>query len=155
MRTIRMIGASSLAALLLAACSSSSGSSTSPAGSTSTSSATSTTSVTSSPQTADSQFEVTAPVGAANSGYQETELVAPADTDLEIAFINNDAGIPHNIQIFSGTSTTGTPIWAPPNNALVTGVAEETYEIPELPAGTYTFNCFSHPATMVGTLSVA
>jgi len=150
--TIRMIAAGSLAALLLAACSSSSSSS---AGSTSSTTSTSTSSTTSSPQTADTQFEVTAPVGAANTGFQETELVAPADTDLEIAFINEDAGIPHNIQIFSGTSTTGTPVWAPANNALVTGVGEATYEIPGLPAGTYTFNCFSHPATMVGTLSVA
>ena len=49
---------------------------------------------------------MTAPVGASNSGFQETELVAPADTDLEITFINEDAGIPHNIQIFEGTSTT-------------------------------------------------
>ncbi|HLB39780.1 MAG TPA: cupredoxin domain-containing protein [Actinomycetota bacterium] len=150
MKTIRIIAAAAAAGLLLAACSSSSSSSSATSGSTSTS----TSSSTSAPPTANTQFEVTAPVGASNSGFQETELVAPADTDLEILFINEDAGIPHNIQIFEGTSTTGTPIWAPDGNELITGVAEATYEIPGLPAGTYTFNCFSHPATMVGTLTV-
>ena len=152
MKTIRMIAAGSLAALLLAACSSSSSSSSSATG---TSSSSTSSATTTSPATANSEFEVTAPVGASNSGFQETELVAPADTDLEITFINEDAGIPHNIQIFEGTSTTGTPVWAPPNNALITGVDTVVYEIPGLAAGTYTFNCFSHPATMVGTLSVA
>jgi plastocyanin len=151
MKTLRAIAvAAAVAGLLLAACSSSSSSSRSTSGSTATATSTST----SSPATANTQFEVTAPVGASNSGFQETELVAPADTDLEILFINEDAGIPHNIQIFEGTSTTGTPVWTPNGNELITGVADVTYEIPGLAAGTYTFNCYSHPATMVGTLTV-
>jgi plastocyanin len=145
-----MIAAVSVSAVfLLAACSS---------GESSTSAGVSTQpvvpSTTGSPQTADTQFEVTAPVGASNTGFQETELVAPADTDLQIEFINNDEGIPHNIQIFSGDSTTGTPVFAPANNELITGIASTTYDIPALAAGTYTYNCYSHPATMVGTLQV-
>ncbi len=153
MKTLRWIAAVATAALLLAACSSSS---STPSSSTATSGSTPTaTGSTSAPATANSQLEVTAPVGAANTGYQETELSAPADTDLEIAFLNDDAGIPHNIQIFEGTSASGTPIWAPENDELINGVATVTYEVPGLAAGTYTFNCLAHPATMLGTLTVA
>jgi plastocyanin len=98
---------------------------------------------------------ITAPVGSSNTGFAEKELSAPADTPLTIIFKNDDTGIPHNVQIFEGTDTTATPVFAPADNELITGVAETTYEVPALPAGTYTYNCFSHPATMVGTLTVA
>jgi plastocyanin len=46
-------------------------------------------------------------------------------------------------------------VFAPANNELVTGPATVTYEIPALAAGTYTFNCFVHPALMTGTLTVS
>jgi len=152
MRTTKMGMVAGFVLLALAACSSggSAGSSSPTTGS----SAASTTSSSSSAG-GDVKLTVTAPVGAANSGYTEKTLSVPADTDFEIAFKNDDAGIPHNVQIFSGTSTTGTPVFAPDNNALITGVAETTYEVPGLSAGTYTFNCFAHPATMVGTLTVS
>jgi plastocyanin len=97
---------------------------------------------------------VTAPPGASNDGYAETSLSAPADTPFTIHFVNDDEGIPHNVQIFEGESTSGTPVWAPENNELITGPDEVEYQIPALPAGTYTFNCLSHPTTMVGTLTV-
>ena len=97
---------------------------------------------------------VTAPVGASNSGFTETSLSAPADTPFTIEFDNQDGGLPHNVQIFEGDDTSVTPVWAPEGNALITGPDTATYEIPALSAGTYTFNCLSHPATMVGTLTV-
>jgi plastocyanin len=108
-----------------------------------------------SPPPADTRLEVTAPVGATTSGFRETTLVANAGTGIEITFINDDAGIPHNIQIFASASTTGTPLWAPPNNAMITGIAETVYEVPALAPGVYAFNCFAHPATMIGTLTVS
>lgn len=103
---------------------------------------------------ASTALTITAPVGASNSGFAETEVAAPADTPFTIVFKNDDAGIPHNVQIFEGTDTSATPVWAPEGNALITGVDEVTYEVPALPAGTYTYNCLSHPTTMVGTLTV-
>jgi plastocyanin len=99
-------------------------------------------------------LSITAPVGASNDGFGETSLSVAADTPLTIGFDNQDAGIPHNVQIFEGTDTTATPVWAPVDNELITGPAQTTYEVPALAAGTYTFNCFSHPATMVGALTV-
>jgi len=98
---------------------------------------------------------ITAPAGAANSGFAGTTLSAPAGEPLTIVFKNDDAGIPHNVQIFEGTDTTATAVFAPADNVMINGVAETTYEVPALDAGKYTYNCFSHPATMVGTLTVS
>ena len=104
---------------------------------------------------ASTELTVTAPAGAANTGFAETSLTAPADTPFTIAFTNQDAGIPHNVQIFEGDDTSAAPVWAPADNAMITGEDSVVYEVPALPAGSYTFNCLSHPTTMVGTLTVA
>lgn len=158
MRFIRIAAVAVVAGLILAACSggdSPSDGATTTTGTTTSSSAT-TSSATETQTTAPStELTLTAPVGSSNTGYTEKELSAPADTPFTIVFKNDDTGIPHNVQIFEGTDTTVPPVWAPEGNALINGVAEETYEIPALPAGTYTYNCFAHPATMVGTLTVA
>lgn len=96
---------------------------------------------------------ITAPSGAANSGFTPTSIAAPADAPFTLHFVNDDAGIPHNVQIFEGTDTTETVVFAPEGNELINGVAATDYQVPALPAGTYTFNCLAHPATMVGTLT--
>jgi len=88
------------------------------------------------------------------SGFRQTALEAPDGAGMRITFHNGDVGVPHNIQFFDGSSTTGTPLWAPPDNAMISGVAETVYEVPGLPAGTYAYNCYAHPATMIGTLTV-
>jgi len=104
--------------------------------------------------TADSGvITITAPSGAANSGFTPTSIAAPADAPFTLHFVNDDAGIPHNVQIFEGTDTTGTVVFAPEGNELINGVAATDYEVPALPGGTYTFNCLAHPTTMVGTLT--
>jgi plastocyanin len=97
---------------------------------------------------------VTAPEGASTTGFAETTLSVAADTPFTIHFINDDTAIPHNVQIFEGSTASGEPAWAPPGDALITGPDETDYEIPALSAGTYAFNCLTHPTTMVGTLTV-
>jgi len=96
----------------------------------------------------------TAPVGSSNTGFAETELSVPADTPFTILFVNEDTGIPHNAQNFDGAEGSGTPVFAPADNALIPGPDEVDYEIPALAAGTYTYNCVVHATTMVGTLTV-
>lgn len=99
-------------------------------------------------------LHLTAPAGSANSGWTEKELSAPADTPFTIHLENADDGIPHNVQIYEGEGTSGTRVWAPEGDAMITGPDAIDYEIPALAAGTYTYNCFAHPVTMVGTLTV-
>lgn len=96
---------------------------------------------------------LTAPANSATTGFAETAITAPADTPFTIRFVNDDRGIPHNVQIFEGTDNSGTPVFAPADNALTTGPAETDYEIPALAAGTYTYDCVVHTTSMVGTLT--
>ncbi len=88
-------------------------------------------------------------ITAQNIAYLETEVTAPADTPFTIAFVNLDAGVPHNVAIHEG-SPTGPEIW---QGEIFNGVETRVYEVPPLPAGTYGFICTVHP-NMTGTLIV-
>ncbi len=84
---------------------------------------------------------------AENIAFQVGQLSAAADTPFQIKFENKDAGIPHNIEI---KDAGGTAVF---KGAIFPGVAEQTYDVPALAAGTYPFVCTVHP-TMTGTLTV-
>jgi plastocyanin len=86
---------------------------------------------------------------AQNIAFDNTNLTAPAGVPFQIAFTNNDAGIPHNVVIHTG-SQTGAVVF---QGTIFSGVATQTYNVPALPAGTYAFNCAVHP-NMTGTLTV-
>ena len=92
---------------------------------------------------------VTAPTGAATSGFQPTTLDAPANTAFTIHFDNQDNTAPHNVQLKgpSGEVALGG------DTAFFTGPGTRDYAVPALPAGTYTYYCIVH-ATMMGTLTV-
>lgn len=109
---------------------------------------------TSSAPAATDAIALTAPANSATTGFAETAITAPADTSFTIHFVNDDPGIPHNVQIFEGTDNSGTPVFAPADDAVTTGPAETDYEIPALAAGTYTYDCVVHTTSMVGTLTV-
>ena len=84
---------------------------------------------------------------ASGVSYQTTSFQAPANQPFQIAFDNQDAGIPHNIQIADGS---GAFVF---EGDTVTGVAQTTYNVPALAAGTYKFSCKWH-STMAGELTV-
>ena len=89
------------------------------------------------------------PVAIAAQGIQfdTDQLSAPADTDFQIAFDNQDSGVPHDVDIRdSGGGETLD------DNEIVTGPTQTTYDVPALPAGEYQFICSVHP-NMVGTLT--
>jgi len=81
--------------------------------------------------------------------FLESSFVAPADTPFTIAFINNDAGVQHNVALHEG-SPTGSEAW---RGEIFAGVETRVYEVPPLPAGTYGFICSVHPQ-MTGTATL-
>jgi plastocyanin len=90
----------------------------------------------------------TIPLVAHNIAFGTTSLTAPANTPFTIAFDNEDAGIPHNVQI---KDASGASVF---RGELVTGPTKVDYQIPALAPGTYTFICDVHPTTMTGTITV-
>ena len=110
------------------------------------------------PSAAPSAETSTAPSGAAPGGtllsvvaqgvqYQTTKLETTAGQPFQIAFDNQDAGIPHNIQI---SDSGGAMVF---EGETINGVAQKTYDVPALTAGVYKFACKWHP-NMVGELTV-
>jgi plastocyanin len=75
------------------------------------------------------------------------ELVA--DTATTVTMDNQDAGVPHNISVFTDASLSEQLF----KGELVTGPATVDYTIPPLAAGTYYFHCDVHP-TMAGEVRV-
>jgi plastocyanin len=86
-------------------------------------------------------------ISAQNVQFDKTTLEAPADEAFQIAFQNNDAGVPHNVEI---RDASGMTVFL---GEIFNGVDSRTYRVDPLPAGTYQFICTVHP-NMVGTLTV-
>ena len=85
-------------------------------------------------------------LSAQNIAFDKTALSVPAGAAFQLVFHNNDAGIPHNVEIKDGT---GAKVF---DGAIFSGVDSRTYDVPSLPAGTYKFACTVHP-NMVGELT--
>ena len=77
-----------------------------------------------------------------------SDVAAPAGKPFTIRFHNNDAGVPHNVDIHRA-SATGPSVF---KGEIFPGVDFRIYEVPTLAAGTYIFVCDVHP-TMTGTLT--
>ena len=73
-------------------------------------------------------------------GSARLSSLARSPTPFTITFNNEDDGIPHNVQIFEGEDTTGTPVFAPGGDELITGPDTAVYEVPALAAGTFQHN---------------
>jgi plastocyanin len=86
---------------------------------------------------------------AANLSFDPTELSLPASKGSTIMFDNQDAGVSHNMAIYTDDSYSEALF----TGDIVTGVATKEYEIPPIPPGTYPFRCDVH-TTMTGTITV-
>ncbi|MEP7059692.1 MAG: cupredoxin domain-containing protein, partial [Actinomycetota bacterium] len=91
-----------------------------------------------------------AEISASGAQFSADSLTLPAGAKSTLAFTNNDAGVQHNVAIFSDSGYS-TAVFT---GEFVTGPAEKTYDIPTLDPGTYYFRCDAHPTTMTGTIAV-
>jgi plastocyanin len=87
-------------------------------------------------------------ITAKNVAFDQKTMSAPADKPFTVLFDNQDAGTSHDWDVLdsSGKKVVDNPDFP--------GVAQKTYDIPALKAGTYKFECSIHPALMNGTLTV-
>ena len=96
--------------------------------------------------------ELAAPEGAIQAGFSTDALVFEANTPVELAFTNEDAGVGHNVWILDGPDESAPPLF---QGADVSGPGETDYRIPPIPPGEYFFFCQLHPGTaMEGTVTV-
>ena len=87
-------------------------------------------------------------ISAQNIAFDPTTVTVRAGKPFQIAFANNDAGVPHNIAIHKGDAGGAEAF----KGEIFPGVATKTYDVPALDAGTYAFVCTVHP-NMVGTMT--
>ena len=92
---------------------------------------------------------VTAPAGAATTGFDPTTLEATANAAFTIHFDNEDSQ-PHNVQLKNGS----TEVALGGDTAFFTGPGTRDYQVPALAAGSYTYYGVVHPGVMTGKLTV-
>jgi plastocyanin len=78
--------------------------------------------------------------------FTTADVSGPAAKAFTISFTNKDVATDHNVAIKSGG---GQEVF---KGELIKGPASTLYNVPALPAGSYTFTCTVHP-TMTGTLT--
>ena len=88
-------------------------------------------------------------VAAKNIAFDTTSFVLKANAQISLTFDNQDAGIPHNLAIFTEENG-GTKIFG---QAPFNGPAKETWTFTAPAPGTYFFHCEVHP-NMKGTVIV-
>ena len=86
-------------------------------------------------------------VMAEKTAFSASCLAAPANKPFTIEFMNMDAGVPHNIAIFTDSSASNALF----TGKLVSGPATVTYHVTALEPGTYYYRCDVHPTQMYGT----
>ena len=94
---------------------------------------------------------VSAPAGAAASGFDPKTLDAKANTAFTLVFDDQDSTAPHNVVITDPATNAPVPMG---DTAPIQGPKKVSYAVPALKAGSYSFVCQVHPATMTGTLEV-
>lgn len=84
---------------------------------------------------------------AQNVAFDQSSISGPADKAFKLALVNDDQGTPHNVAF---KDASGAEVW---KGETFPGVATTVYDVPALPAGSYTFLCTVHP-TMTGSATL-
>jgi plastocyanin len=98
---------------------------------------------------------LTAPTGAAASGFKPTTLSAAPGAPIQIVLDNQEAGVQHNVAVYVSDPTKDSSAALLGSKPPVTGPAHLTVDVKPLQPGTYFFRCDVHPSTMHGELTVA
>jgi cytochrome c oxidase subunit 2 len=93
-------------------------------------------------------------IAAKNIHFDKTCLAAPANQPFTIDFDNQDAGVPHNVEVYTDKSATERLGGATGLSDTITGPAKTTYKVGALKPGTYYFQCDVHASAMQGTFVV-
>jgi hypothetical protein len=96
---------------------------------------------------------LSAPAGAAGTGFSTACLAEKPDTPFAVDFSNGDTA-PHNFAIYTDSQATKLLGGAASVSDIVAPGASTTYQVKGLPAGEYFFRCDVHPTTMTGTFVV-
>jgi plastocyanin len=89
-------------------------------------------------------------ITAQNLQFDRSSLTAPASQAFTLVFHNDDAGVPHNVAVYTNSSATRSLFVG----KVFNGPSVMDYQVPSIPAGSYFFRCDVHPQ-MNGTLVVA
>lgn len=81
-----------------------------------------------------------------STAFDESEFTVPTGEAFQIRFANQEAGVPHNVEVKDAAGATVV------RGDIISGVAEATYDVPALEAGAYPFLCSVHP-NMTGTIT--
>ncbi len=84
------------------------------------------------------------------TAFDQATLTFPASQPITIDFDNQDAGLVHNVSLYTD-STGATPIF---QGGFITGPDKTRYEFTAPQAGSYFFRCDVHPTQMTGTATV-
>jgi plastocyanin len=85
-------------------------------------------------------------ISAENIAFSTSTLTVPAGKPFTLAFDNKDSGIPHDVAIHDAS---GAELF---KGEIIMGPKVIVYQVPAIPAGTYTFVCSVHP-NMTGTVT--
>jgi plastocyanin len=88
-----------------------------------------------------------ATVHAKGVAYVETTFTAPAGKPFTLAFVNEDPGTPHNVELKDASGGVAY------KGEVFNGVETRVYDVPALPAGTYPYVCSIH-SNMTGTATL-
>lgn len=80
-------------------------------------------------------------IAAKDLKFSTDTLQFPEEQAVALRFVNNDAGIPHNVTIARDEAYGDVIVQRPPFN----GVATQTYDVEPLEEGVYFFRCDVHP----------
>ena len=88
-----------------------------------------------------------ATVHAQGIAFVDTTFTAPAGKPFTLAFVNEDQGTPHNVELKDASGKVAY------KGEIFNGVETRVYEVPALPAGTYPYVCSIH-SNMTGTATL-